>query len=232
MQHGQTEGPYAIADALEAAGLQLRVARVYAGDPLPATTAGLAALVVMGGEMAAHSDGGFPTRRAELALLEDAIDRGLPTLGICLGAQLLAVAGGGRAYPGGVLEVGWAPVTLLPAAASDPLTAGLPARFEVLHWHRDTLDPPPGSATLARSVDYAQQFVRIGERAWGIQFHLEVDAAAVAAWVADAPQEAEQAPGGRARLEERTPECLEALAPVRGTVLGRFAALAAEAEPA
>ena len=94
IQHLEPEGPALIGDALVRRGAQMDVVRTDLGHAVPADASGLAGLVVMGGPMSAGSDVGFPSRRAEVALLRDAVDQGVPVLGICLGAQLLAVAGG------------------------------------------------------------------------------------------------------------------------------------------
>ena len=133
-------------------------------------------IVVMGGPMSAYSDEGFPTRRRELELLADALVRGVPTLGVCLGAQLLALAAGGRALAGKVgPEVGWAPVEFTEHAKEDSLLAGLPRQIIVLHWHGDTFELPPHAVELAASPLYRGQAFRVGSQAWGFQFHLEVD---------------------------------------------------------
>lgn len=173
IQHLDLEGAYEIGRALERRGVEL-VAE------LPSSLDGVDAVVVMGGPQSAYSDDRFPTRSAELALLAEAIERGIPTLGICLGAQLLAVATGGRCYRGEAREIGWFPVEV--TGVNDPLFGGLPT-FTPLHWHRDTFDLPPGAVHLASSELYANQAFRIGERAWGIQFHTEVDQAAVELFV-------------------------------------------------
>ncbi|WP_328914887.1 MULTISPECIES: type 1 glutamine amidotransferase [unclassified Streptomyces] len=226
VQHVAQEGPYGVRTALEAAGLRVEVCRVGAGDPLPPDLDGVTALVVMGGPMSAHSDDGFPTRHAELALLRAALATGVPVLGICLGAQLLAVAAGGAAVAGSGLQVGWGPVRLGPAAEKDPLFAGLPEELRVLHWHGDTMRLPEGTALLASCERYPVQAFRAGERAWGLQFHLEVDAEAVGAFVTAFPEEAATAPG----ILADAPAELAALAAHRDLVLGRFAALVAAAE--
>jgi len=231
VQHVEPEGPYAIADELAAAGVMVGVRRVFAGDPLPADMAGLAGLVVMGGPMSASRDDGFPTRRAELELLADAMARGVPTIGVCLGAQLLALAGGGTVFPGTAgAEVGWDSIELTEQAMDDPLLAGLPNRLVVLHWHGDTFDLPPGSIHLAASSRYPGQAFRMGPRAWGLQFHLEVDDRAVAAFLDAFGEDAVRAGTTSASIGADSPAALEALWPHRARVLARFATLVASHE--
>lgn len=224
VQHMPHEGPYAIGAALEAAGLAVRVCRTWAGDPVPESPAGLAALVVMGGPMAAYDESlGFPTRAAELSLLRAALDAEVPVLGVCLGAQLLAVAAGGRARPGDGQQIGWEEVRTTPAAPAASLFAQLPARLRVLHWHGDTMDLPAGATLLASCDRYPAQAFRIGGSAWGLQFHLEADKAAVDAFAAAFPDEAATAPD----LQESAAAELTVLAPHRDDVFERFATLVA-----
>lgn len=224
VQHLPHEGPYAIGTALEAAGLPVRVCRTWADDPVPESPAGLAALVVMGGPMSAYDDSpAFATRAAELSLLRAALEAEVPVLGVCLGAQLLAVAAGGTARPGDAQQIGWEEVRTTSAAPADQLFAGLPERLRVLHWHGDTMDLPAGATLLASCDRYPVQAFRIGGSAWGLQFHLEVDKAAVDAFAAAFPGEAATAPD----LQESAPAELTALAPHRDDVFERFATLVA-----
>ncbi|HEY6471880.1 MAG TPA: type 1 glutamine amidotransferase [Acidimicrobiales bacterium] len=226
VQHLAPESSWAIGDALASAGIVVDVRRADMDDPIPTSAADHDGVVVMGGPMSASSDDGFVTRRAELALLSDAVTSGKPTLGVCLGAQLLALAGGGRVRPGEHgPEVGWAPVELSPVAAADPLLAGLPRRVDVLHWHGDTYEPPPGSVQLASSGRYANQAFRVRDAAWGVQFHLEVTSDAVDAFVDAFTEEAGCAPGGATALRRATPHQLEQLRPWQQLVFDRFAAL-------
>jgi GMP synthase-like glutamine amidotransferase len=211
--HHPDEGPYEIGRALEARGVGLDV-RLAGRDPLPGTTEGFAAVVVMGGPQAAYDDDGFPTRVAEISLLADALVRGTPTLAVCLGAQLLAEAAGGRSYAGAAgPEVGWHPVHL--SGQPDPLFDDLPSTFIALHWHGDTFDLPPGAVHLARSDTYEHQAFRVGDGAWGIQFHVEVDEPAVDAFVRQFD--------GDPAISAGAPSQLDLLRPVRTALLDRFA---------
>lgn len=212
IQHVAAEGPGAIGIELAAAGLDLDVRAVWRDGgvraALPATLADYAALVIMGGPMAAHSDVGFPTRCQELELAREAIDRDLPTLGVCLGAQLIAVAAGGQCYRGPEPEIGWYPIRIAPPGPEDALLGGLPGFLNVFHWHGDTFSFPESGAEvsagcgtdsggdaalpvsrgrpviLASSDRYPNQAFRVGQHVWGLQCHPEVDEATVEAMVA------------------------------------------------
>lgn len=130
------------------------------------------AVVVLGGPMSVGDDSAFPWLAAEKRWLAAQIRRGVPALGICLGAQLLAEVLGGRVHPGEQPEIGWFPVTRAADCPPGP-DALLPPRFTPLHWHGDTFDPPPGAVRLAESAVCRNQAFLWGNRVLGLQFHLE-----------------------------------------------------------
>lgn len=232
IQHVEPEGPARLAAILTAAGVQVDVCRLYANESLPPDAGGLSGMVVMGGPMSATSDSGFPSRRAELALLGDALDRAIPVLGICLGAQLLALAAGGRVLPGDVgAEVGWGSVDLKAPASTDDLFSHSPSRLPVLHWHGDTYELPPGAVWLAESDRYSNQAFRVGPCAWGLQFHVEVDVPAVAAFAAAFAEEARSAGTDPEQIVAAAPATLAQLSEARDGILGRFAELVRHQEP-
>ena len=233
IQHVAPERCFAIGDALENAGIDIDVCRVYADDRLPERLGDqFAGLVVMGGPMSATDDKGFATRADEIRLLAEALEIGLPALGVCLGAQLLAVAAGGRVFPGSKgPEIGWAPIQLTAAAADDPLFVTAPSDFTVLHWHGDTYETPAGAVHLATSERYPQQAFRTGANAWGLQFHLEVDESAVGEFLRVFGADAFAAGTTPAALRAATPGAVGVLARHRDELLGRFAAIVARRPP-
>jgi len=229
VQHVEAEPATGITAALDRAGVECDVRRLFDGDAMPVYTRGLDGVVVMGGPMSASRSDGFPTRDAEIALLVDAVGHAVPVLGICLGAQLLAAAHGGTVRPGARgLEVGWGPIALLEHADDDRLFGGMPREITVLHWHGETFDLPGGSVHLAASGRYANQAFRLGDCAWGLQFHLEVDEERVAAFAAAFPGDVAAVGTTTEGLLAATPAAVDKLAPVARVVLDRFASLVVE----
>jgi GMP synthase-like glutamine amidotransferase len=167
------------------------VRRPDLGDELPADLAGYAGLIVLGGVMGAMDDDVAPWLPATRRLLAAGVDDRVPTVGICLGAQLLAVVAGGRVERGTAgLEVGVVAVALHPAAADDalfgPLAAWPGPAVMVPHFHHDAVTMlPPGAVLLASGERYPHQAYRLGEAAWGLQYHPEVTAAGFAEWLRD-----------------------------------------------
>jgi GMP synthase (glutamine-hydrolysing) len=176
---------------LTEAGIALDVRRPDRGDRLEGPYDGQSepydGLLVLGGAMGPADDDSCPWLPAVRALLVDAIDAGLPTFGICLGAELMAVACGGTVRRGSAgPELGVLDVTPTDAAADDPLFRALPAGSRVVQWHWEEITAlPPGAVRLASSSTYENQAFRLGERAWAVQGHPEVTAEIAAAWARD-----------------------------------------------
>jgi len=149
--------------------------------PRPLTDFG--GLVVLGGEQNVCEQDRYPYLTAELELARDWLAGGRPALGVCLGAQLLAQAGGGAVVRAPERELGWLDVELLEAGAADPLLGFAPAHFTALQWHSYALEPPPGATVLARSPVCVQAY-RLDET-WGVQYHPEVTAEILGDWIAE-----------------------------------------------
>jgi GMP synthase-like glutamine amidotransferase len=132
--------------------------------------------------MSVNDDDRLPWLSKEKRLIAEAVRAGVPFWGACLGVQLLAASLGARVYPGREPEVGLMPVRLTDAALDDPVFAGLPREVLTVQWHGDTFDLPEGAVRLAGSDRYPNQALRWGDRAYGVQFHLEVSTAMVEDW--------------------------------------------------
>lgn len=178
IQHVPWEGPHRILDAC--AGLAVHTVKPLAGHTLPAHEE-VAGAVVMGGPMNADEVERFPGLIAEREWLAGAVERGMPVLGVCLGAQLLARALGAEVRPGEAPELGFAPVEV--GDRDDPVLGGLAPGGNVLHWHRDVFGLPDGAQSLASSAMTEHQAFRVAN-AWGVLFHPEADLALVEAWLA------------------------------------------------
>lgn len=152
---------------------------------------GYDALVVMGGPMAAYEMHRHPHLPAGARLIEKALKRNIRLLGVCLGAQMIAHCLGARVYKGHVTEVGWMDVELtlegLGDAAARNLAGDDGGRARVFQWHGDTFDLPEGAARLARSDSYENQAFKFGERAYALQFHVEVTRRMIDRWFRGMP---------------------------------------------
>jgi GMP synthase (glutamine-hydrolysing) len=182
IQHHLVEGLGIIADVLNRAAIAPQYIRSFEGQSVPREIGDDAGLIVMGGPQSVYEQNKFPYLRQEMRLIEDALKRSKPVLGICLGSQLLAATLGANVYPGRQKEIGWHHVTLansavgsasVPACGRD-LFSGEPGSFMAFHWHGDIFDLPRGATLLASSALTAHQAFRYGKNAYGLLFHLEV----------------------------------------------------------
>lgn len=172
---------------LEDAGGELEVCRPYAGDEVPRDLTGHSALVVLGGPMGANDDVEHAWLGRLKELVRVAAARSVPTLGICLGHQVAAVALGGeigrnaRGKQLGLLSTGWTG-----AAADDPLMGPLATARRAVHWNDDIVTRLPRGATLLAETAYGEvQAARYAPTVWGVQWHPEADDQVVRAWAED-----------------------------------------------
>lgn len=187
IQHVPFEGPGLIGELADERGLALEVCHPYLGEPLP-SAAQLQGLIVMGGPMSVSDTAEHPHLAGELELIACAVADRIPVLGVCLGAQLLAAALGGRVYRGPSQEIGSGEIALTPDGVTDAVIGSSGSDpVPVFHWHGETFDLPDGAVWLARSEIYQNQAFRFGGCAYGFQFHVEVNRELAEGWRAHLP---------------------------------------------
>jgi GMP synthase (glutamine-hydrolysing) len=180
--HQRDAGPGVFGDAIEARGVELDRWASAETDSPPSEPAGYDAVLTFGGAMHVDQEGRHPWLRQQKLVLAGLINRGVPLLGVCLGAQLLAAAAGAQPRRMSEPEIGWREVTLTEEGRSDPLLGPLAPGFEGFQWHSYEFPLPPGAIALARSAACLEAY-RLGEAAWGIQFHAEVGAGDAETWI-------------------------------------------------
>jgi GMP synthase (glutamine-hydrolysing) len=139
-------------------------------------------LIVLGGPIGAYEEARYPFLKEELALIEKRIKRNLPTLGICLGAQLMAHASGARVYPTGIKEIGFMPITLTAAGRRSCLAPFIEQPM-ALHWHGDSFDLPRGASLLASTKLCQNQAFALAPHIVGFQFHPEASGERLEPWL-------------------------------------------------
>ena len=228
--HTESEDAGLIGTWLPEAGLGLSVVEPWRGDAQPEDLGDHEALVVMGGPQQAYDDGSAPWLRETKALMRTAVAQGIPVLGVCLGAQLLAEATGGQVKPGdNGPELGAKLVGKRDAAGNDPLFWDLPLSPVVVQWHWDAVtDLPPSATLLMSSPTYPHQAFRVGDRAWGLQFHVEADAAMIGRWAEHNADDLRDLGLDPDEVLARTVPELPEIEEVWGEVVRRFARLALE----
>jgi GMP synthase (glutamine-hydrolysing) len=174
-------------ETVEAGGHSLERWEVPLGG-LPQPPTAYDAVMVFGGSMHPDQDDHFHWLASEAEFLGETLRRGVPALGVCLGAQMLARAAGAWVGPAPEPEIGWFEVSLTPEGRDDPVLGALPETTHAFQWHHYTYAVPEGGTELARSALCTQAF-RLGDRAWGLQFHAEVTLPMLQAWVEDEPVE-------------------------------------------
>ena len=140
-------------------------------------------LILMGGPMSVYDEDLYPFLIEEKAFVRSWVNEGNPTLGICLGAQLIADCLGARVYRGNHEELGWYELMVTEKGKKDPFVRVFPPRFPVFQWHSETFDLPKGAMLLATAQDYPHQAFRFGELTYAFQFHLEVTEEMLHTWL-------------------------------------------------
>lgn len=229
LQFMADDGPGYLGDWAVRHGLALDVRGGADGRPFPQTMAEHGGLVVLGGSMSANDD--LPSLRAAARLIEQCLGAGIPVLGHCLGGQLMARVLGAAVQASPQPEVGWHPMQRLPAQRALDWFGAAPTQ-PVFHWHYEAFDLPGGAEALATSEACPVQAFAVGPNL-AMQFHVEIDARKIAAWLA-APDDryhvereryaSVQSPDSIRRL---TAECLAGHQALADRIYGRWLALQA-----
>lgn len=197
LQHVPFEDIGGMRGWLDRRGAHVEYTRFHAGDVLPPEASALDLLIAMGGPMSVNDEHRFPWLKPEKAFVRDAINRGVPVLGICLGAQLIASALGARVHPNVHREIGWFPVRAVEAPEG---AFRFPAQALVFHWHGETFELPPRASRLAESVGCRIQAFQVGRHVLGLQFHPEMTMSGACLLIEHCPDDL--APGAYVQREQ------------------------------
>jgi len=178
----EIEGPETLGDFFLGKGYPIKVVNLGQGGVLPKDTAGLDAVVVLGGPMNVDEEGKYPFLKEEKAFIRKTVEAKIPFLGVCLGSQLLARACGAEVGKSPNKEIGWYSVGLNSQGKKDPLFKGVEDVFDVFQWHEDMFSVPEGGVLLAGSKLCPHQAFRVGSNAYGLQFHIEITPDCIADW--------------------------------------------------
>jgi GMP synthase-like glutamine amidotransferase len=192
IKHVQIEGPGIIQDILEKKGYKIKVIELEEGEELPFDFKNIKAVIIMGGPMNVYEEEKYPFLKEEDKFIKKIMEKNIPILGICLGAQILAKACGAKVRKANVKEIGWYEVSLTEKGKKDILFKELGKELEVFQWHEDEFEIPEGGVLLAESKECKNQAFKIGKNAYGLQFHIEVTSEMVEVWLEDELNSKEQ----------------------------------------
>jgi GMP synthase-like glutamine amidotransferase len=184
MTYERHAGPGVFGEAMRSRGVTLDEWALEQSDEPPADPSSYDAVLSFGGAMNVDQEDKHPWLSDQKALLRELLEAGTPLMGVCLGSQLLAEAAGASPGRAREPEIGWFDVEVEGEGFRDPLLKPLAPKFEAFLWHSYEAPLPPGAVPLARS-EVCLQAYRIGERAWGIQFHAEVTLEDAEHWIDD-----------------------------------------------
>jgi len=182
LQHEECEHLGILNELLLKHGLTLFTVRLYEGETVPDPSE-CSGVIILGGPMNVYDDKKYSFLKAEDNLLKNVLKNGIPTLGICLGAQLIAKAVNAKVYHGARKEIGWYPVSLTEEGLNSRMFKGFTREFEVFQLHGDTFNIPDSAVRLAWSEMYENQAFSIGDFCFAFQFHLEVTLQMIKDWI-------------------------------------------------
>jgi GMP synthase-like glutamine amidotransferase len=181
LQHSINNPAGVYAEVVRERGASTTVVQLDEGEPMPPWVE-FDGIIAMGGAMGANDDARYPWLTAEKRAIADAVHAGVPFWGACLGGQLLAASLGALVYRMSKPEIGFCPIELSDGAVTDPIFSGLRRPFAAFQWHHDAFELPDGGVHLGGSVACANQIFRWGDRAYGVQFHVEANVDMVQKW--------------------------------------------------
>jgi GMP synthase-like glutamine amidotransferase len=223
-KHVDIEGPGLIEDCLRQEKIPYQILSLESSLHLPKLD-NLTHIVILGGPMNVHEEDRYPFLREEDLFIKEAIQRGKSILGICLGAQLIAKALGAKVFKASVKEIGWHDVSLTRIGSIDPFFSRFQKTFPVFQWHEDTFDIPHGAILIATSSRVPSQAFRYGDKAYGLQFHLEVTQEMIRDWMETYEEEFEglpSPPSSRVKILEDTEVKIELYKKMGMTFLKNF----------
>ncbi len=225
VQHTNTEGPGLLQSLLLEKGWVLDIRCVERKeDILPHSLHGFDSMLIMGGPMGANEEDKYPHLLLVQELIREAASNHIPTLGICLGAQLIARALGARVTRNPVKEIGWYEISVTDSGTKSILFAGLPRKLTFFQWHQDTFALPEKAYALAQGKTCLNQAFSIDNCIWALQFHPEVTPLIIKEWIEQWPEEIEEFGGhseGRWLLEKTNMNWRQSTS-VRGTFLNNI----------
>jgi len=182
VKHIDIEGPGTLGDFFKAHQEPFRIVELGAGERLPVDQGIFKAVVVLGGPMNVDEEPLYPFLKPENDFIQEVLKAGIPYLGICLGAQLLAKAAGAGVVQSPVKEIGWYHITLTDEGQADPLFRGFCPQDPVFQWHGDMFQIPSGGKLLAKAEGCPHQVLKVGDNAYGLQFHVEITDKSIKEW--------------------------------------------------
>ena len=194
IQHSPSEQPALLDRIFESQAVRRTLLHPYLGESFPNLDE-ISGIISLGGPMSAFEEDSHPWIASECRFLKEAHSAGLPIIGICLGGQLLAKALGASVERAPEPEMGWLPIEINQDGLNDPIFGAIAETLgpEIIayHWHQDTFHLPESAVLLARTSACPRQAYRVGSRAYGLQFHPEVDSKLVSQWLEESGTEDE-----------------------------------------
>jgi len=182
IEHLDIEPAAIIADVITHAGHQCTKIALYQGHPLPPNSHAFDGVIIMGGPQSANDHDAL--MQTELSWVKAAVDTKIPMLGVCLGAQIMAKAAGAEIIPSPIRELGWFPLFHCEESTNDALFNTMTNRFNVFQWHGETFSLSESMTLVATHPDVPAQAFRLNRAQYGLQFHVEVNAAIIEQWIA------------------------------------------------